>query len=107
MVAVINTSSSLRNTLHYNENKLKQGVAHLIHSAGFGKDTELLGFTDKIKTLQKLASRNERTKVNSVHISLNFDPSEKLGTETLVKIADAYMEKIGFDAQPYLVYEHH
>ncbi len=42
MVAVINTSSSLRNTLHYNENKLKQGVAQLIHSAGLGKDTDYL-----------------------------------------------------------------
>ncbi|MEO5997615.1 MAG: relaxase/mobilization nuclease domain-containing protein [Chitinophagaceae bacterium] len=107
MVAVINASSSLRNTLHYNENKLKQGAAKLIHSSSFGKDTELLRFSDKIKTLQNLASLNERTKINSVHISLNFDPSEKHDAEMLAKIADTYMQKIGFGAQPYLVYEHH
>lgn len=107
MVAVIKSSASIKNVLHYNENKLKQNVAQLIHSMNYGKDTELLGFTDKIRTLEKLTSLNERTKLNAVHISLNFDPSEKLDKETLQTIADTYMQKIGFGNQPYLVYQHH
>lgn len=107
MVAIIKSSASLRNILHYNENKLKQNVAQLIHSMNFAKDTELLGFTDKIGTLQKLTSLNERTKLNAVHISLNFDPSEKLDKETLQRISDTYMRGIGFGDQPYLVYQHH
>jgi hypothetical protein len=107
MVAIIKSSGSLRNILHYNENKVKQNVAQLIHSMNFAKDTERLGFTDKIGTLQKLTSLNERTKLNAVHISLNFDPSEKLDKATLQKIADTYMQRIGFGNQPYLVYQHH
>jgi hypothetical protein len=107
MVAVIKASRSLRNALHYNENKLKQEKAVLIHSANYGKDTELLGFSDKIRRLEKLAALNHATKVNSVHISLNFDPSEKISVEKLREIADAYMQKIGFGEQPYLVYQHH
>ena len=107
MVAVIKTSISLRNTLHYNENKLKQNNAQLIHSMNYAKETEQLRFTDKIKTLEKLTELNERTKLNSVHISLNFDPSEKLSKEILQKIAEAYMQGIGFGNQPYLVYQHH
>src|SRR6266498_4039837 len=107
MVAVINCSSSLRNALHYNENKLKQQTAKLIHSANYGKDTELLGFTDKIGRLEKLAKLNERTKVNSIHISLNFDPSENISVEKLQEISDVYMQKIGFSQQPYLVYQHY
>jgi hypothetical protein len=106
MVAVIKTTNSLRNSLNYNEQKLQRKVAELIHSANFGKDTEQLGFSDKIRTLEKLAERNERTKLNSVHISLNFDPSEKLDKETLQKIADTYLQRIGFGDQPYLVYQH-
>jgi hypothetical protein len=106
MVAIIKTSSNLGNVLHYNENKLKQKVAELIHSMNFGKDTERLGFTDKIRTLQKLTALNERTKLNAVHISLNFDPNEKLAREKLQKITDAYMQRIGFGLQPYLVYKH-
>jgi hypothetical protein len=50
---------------------------------------------------------NERAKTNTLHISLNFDPSEKLDKNILVQIASSYMEKIGFGKQPYLVYEHH
>lgn len=107
MVAVIKSSASIKNVLQYNENKLKQKVAQLIHSMNYGKDTEQLGFTDKIKTLEKLISLNERTKLSAVHISLNFDPSEKLGKETLKKISDIYMQGIGFGNQPYLVYQHH
>src|SRR6187399_1372269 len=107
MVAVIKTTSSISNTLHYNENKLKLKVAELIHSSGFAKDTENLTFSDKIKHLQKLAQLNDRTRLNSVHISLNFDPSEKIPVEKLREIADTYMERIGFGNQPYLVYQHH
>jgi Relaxase/Mobilisation nuclease domain len=107
MVAVINPSRSLRNSLHYNENKLSQKKAVLIHSANYGKDTNLLSFTDKIRRLERLAALNQATKVNSVHISLNFDPSEKIPVEKLREIAEAYMQKIGFGDQPYLVYQHH
>jgi len=107
MVAVIKSSASIQNVLQYNENKLKQNVAELIHSVNYGKDTEQLGFTDKLRTLEKLISLNERTKLNAVHISLNFDPSEKLDKETLCRIAETYMQRIGFAGQPYLVYQHH
>ena len=107
MVAVIKSSRSIKNVLHYNENKLAQKAAGLIYAHGFAKDTEKLGFTDKLRTFEKLISLNESTKLSTVHISLNFDPSEKLDSETLSKIAESYMQKIGFGGQPYLVYEHH
>jgi hypothetical protein len=107
MVAVIKPGRSLRNALQYNEHKLAQKKAVLIHSANYGKDTDLLGFTDKIRRLETLAARNEKTKVNSIHISLNFHPSEKISADKLREIADAYMQKIGFGEQPYLVYQHH
>lgn len=106
MVAVIHNSKSIRNALHYNENKMKQGVAKFIHSGNYPKDTELLGFSDKINRLEKQAALNQQTKVNSVHISLNFDPADKLSAEKLKEIVDTYMQKIGFGEQPYLVYEH-
>jgi len=107
MVAIIHNSSSLKNALHYNENKVKQKVAELLHSGNYSKDTELLGFSDKINRLQKLAALNQQTKINCVHVSLNFDPYDKLSEEKLKEIADVYMQKIGFADQPYLVYQHH
>ncbi|WP_242410320.1 relaxase/mobilization nuclease domain-containing protein [Flavobacterium sp. Root901] len=46
-------------------------------------------------------------KRNTVHISLNFDPSENHSKEKLAEIAETYMEKLGFGRQPYLVYKHY
>lgn len=107
MVAVVNPSKSLRNALHYNEHKVARNEAQLIHSANYAKDTDQLGFSDKMKTLQKLQELNQRTTVNTLHISLNFPPGENLSEEQLRKITDSYMEKLGFGQQPYLVYQHH
>lgn len=107
MVAIVHNSGSLRNVLHYNENKVKKSVAECIHSMHFPKDTEWLSFNDKISRLEKLTTLNQQTKINTVHISLNFDSSDKLNKEKLKRIADTYMQKIGFGEQPYLVYQHH
>ena len=106
MVAVINLGRSIRKSLNYNEQKLKVEKAEFIHSANYAKDTEELGFSDKISRLERLTKLNEKTELNSVHISLNFDPSEKLSIEKLKAIAEVYMERIGFGNQPYLVYKH-
>lgn len=73
----------------------------------FPKDTEQLALRDKMNRLQNLALLNQRTKINSVHISLNFDSSDQLDTEKITSIAEVYMERIGFGEQPYLVYQHH
>ena len=106
MVARINKGHSLSRSLNYNELKLKQEKAELILAENYPKDMELLTFYDKLHRLTHQAELNERVKANSVHLSLNFDPKEKLNREKLQEIAQSYMEKIGFGRQPYLVYWH-
>jgi hypothetical protein len=106
MVAVIYASSSLSRALNYNEQKVKTGQASCLAAVNYPKDTDDLSFHQKLKRLTNLAALNERTKLNSIHISLNFDTSEKLDNDTLEKIAVAYMDKVGFGNQPYLLYQH-
>lgn len=106
MVARINTSNSLNMALNYNEQKVKQKKAECIMAVNYPKDLNQLNFYTKLNRLKKLSSLNENTKRNSLHISLNFHPSEKLNRDKLEQIATTYMDKIGFDKQPYLVYEH-
>lgn len=108
MVARIIPSDSLRQTLNYNENKVKEKVAHLIHAVNYPKDLDKLTFTDKLNRLTKLAALNPRVQKNSIHISLNFDPSDKdkLTPDIYRSIAEKYMQGIGYGQQPYLVYEH-
>lgn len=106
MVAVIHASSSLRNVLNYNEQKVKEQVATCLAAVNYPKDVQDLTFNQKLVRLQNQADLNIKTKVNSVHISLNFDPSEKLSEEKLKEISETYLQKIGFANQPYLLYQH-
>jgi hypothetical protein len=106
MVAVIKTGHSLHRILNYNENKVTEGVAELISAANYPMEADEFSFHNKLNMLVRQAALNENVTRNSVHISLNFDPSEAPSKELLAEIADLYMEKIGFGEQPYLVYQH-
>lgn len=106
MVARIKSTQSLSRSLNYNEKKVQLGVAACIHAVNYPKDVERMNFYDKLHRLEHQAALNERVKANSVHISLNFHESDKLSREKLCSIAEAYMKDIGFEKQPYLVYQH-
>lgn len=106
MVAKVISGQDIKGALNYNEQKVLQGTAQCIHASGFMKDTSKLNFYDKLTRFTDLNDRNTRTKTNTLHISLNFDPGERLDVDDLNRIASVYMDKIGFGDQPFLVYEH-
>lgn len=106
MVAKISSGKSVRGMLHYNENKVIDGEASLIMASGFAGDIEKMDFQQKLQRFKHLTSLKEKVKTNALHISLNFDASEKLSNAKLQDIAAAYMDKIGFGDQPFLVYKH-
>lgn len=108
MVAVIKAGHSMHRILNYNENKVKEGVAECIGAENFPLNADEMSLKIKLGYLLKRTELNENVKRNSVHISLNFDPSEvHLSTEKLMQVANVYMQKLGFGEQPYLVYQHH
>lgn len=106
MVARINSSKNISKALNYNEQKVQQNVAQILYAHRFLKDASQLNFYEKLGHFQRLISLNERAAVNALHVSLNFHPSESLNDEKLTCIAQAYMERLGFGEQPYLVYRH-
>ena len=108
MVAVIKVGHSLHRILAYNENKVKEGVAECIGAENYPLNADEMSLKIKLGYLLKRIELNENVKRNSVHISLNFDPSEAhLSKERLMEIAKVYMQKLGFGEQPYLIYQHH
>lgn len=107
MVVKITSPDSLQRALNYNEKKVQKGQAECIHAGNYLLSPEQMNFNQKMERMAELNALNERTrKTNTLHISLNFDPSEKHSNEKLGAIANSYMEKIGFGDQPYLVYRH-
>jgi len=108
MVAVIKTGHSIHRIVNYNENKISDGVAECIGEGNYPMDINKMGLAMRLSRLVNQAALNENVTRKSVHISLNFDPSEKdLDNDRLMAIANEYMERIGFGEQPYLVYRHH
>lgn len=107
MVAKITTPASVLRALNYNEKKVAKGQAECLYAGGFLLSVKDLNFHHKLERFNKLTALNTRAKTNTLHISLNFDPSEKLSKEKLTEIASVYMSKIGFEGQPFLVYQHH
>jgi len=107
MVTVIKTGHSIHRIFNYNENKVRLGVAQCIGAGNYLIDSDKMSLSMKMNRFLKQLELNENVKRNSVHISLNFHPSEShLSKEKLLEIAETYMEKIGFGIQPYLVYQH-
>src|SRR5690606_29039894 len=100
------SGKDIKGALNYNEQKVLQGKATCIQANLFLKEVGQLNFHDKLNRFTELNNRNKRTRTNTLHISLNFAPGEKLGADKLNEIASTYMGKIGFGNQPYLVYEH-
>lgn len=103
---MIKTGHSILRLLNYNENKIKEGAAVFLKAQNYPLNGGQLTFQQKLSRLKNQAALNENVTRNSMHISLNFDPSETLSGDHLQEIADVYMDKIGLADLPYLVYQH-
>ena len=106
MVAKITIPKSISAALNYNEKKVQKGDAVCLDAVNYLKEAKDMNFYQKLAGFERLNSLNERATTKTLHVSLNFDPSEKHSNDKLTMIAKAYMEKIGFGGQPYLVYRH-
>jgi len=106
MVAKIVIGKSIRGILNYNESKVSAGDAKLILASGFAGEIERVNFKQKLARFENLNLLRPSVKTNALHITLNFDVAEKLDNLKIQQIAMAYMDRIGFGDQPYLVYRH-
>lgn len=106
MVAKITFPKIIEAALNYNEAKVQQGKAVCLQANNYLREAHEMNFYQKLDGFRRLNELNERATTKTIHISLNFDPSEKLTDNKLTELANAYMQKIGFGEQPYLVYKH-
>lgn len=107
MVAIINTGKSTRRAFQYNENKLKEAAATLLTLQNCPFKLEQCDERMRLKMLENVIALRPDVTVNAVHISLNFSPNEVISDRKMEAIAKDYMDRIGFENQPYFVYRHH
>lgn len=106
MVTKIVSGKSIKGALYYNENKVSAGEAVLLMASGFATDVQDLSFAQKQQRFEHLTALNPKAKTNTLHLTLNFDQADKLSGLQYQQIASAFMERLGFGDQPYLVYQH-
>lgn len=106
MVTKMTFPKRIKAALNYNENKVSQGKAECLYAGNFLKEVNTMNFYNKLEGFERRNELNERAQTKTIHVSINFDPSEKFPNDKLLKIASDYMDKIGFGNQPFLVYKH-
>ena len=106
MVARIDPVKSINKPLIYNEEKVTQRQAELIHAGNFLQNKNDLTYQEKLERFQRLNELNTRSRIKMLHVTLNFEPGEKLSDKKLTDIAERYMQGLQMENQPYLVYRH-
>jgi hypothetical protein len=106
MVAKITFPKRIEAALNYNEQKVQHANAICLHAENYLNENPEMNFYQKLEGLNRLNELNDRATIKTLHVSLNFIPSEKINNSKLVNIASDYMTKIGFGEQPFLVYKH-
>ena len=107
MVAKINKGNNLFGALIYNNQKVENDLAKIIHSNKVMQDKN--GEHNMFLCNQSFApvlAANRKTEEPILHISINPHPDDVLTDEQLIDIADEYMQKMGFGEQPYIVFKH-
>ena len=107
MIAKISATENLGGALGYNFKKVEKGEASILLAAELYQDREgRYTMEDMLADMQAVIPEKCRTKKMVFHCSLNPHPDEKLSNETLTQIAKEYMEALGYDKQPYIVFKH-
>ncbi|MEO6668821.1 MAG: relaxase/mobilization nuclease domain-containing protein [Ferruginibacter sp.] len=106
MVAKITIPKSVEAALNYNEKKVQKGSAECLYAGNYLNEASKMNFYQKLSGFETNNRLNKIATTKTLHVSLNFDPSERLSKDKLIEVAQVYINKIGFGQQPFLVYKH-
>lgn len=98
---------TIHRALNYNEQKVQKDKATCIGEGNMLLPAKCMNFYQKLDVFENRNQLNDRARTKTIHISLNFDPSENHSLDKLNRIATEYMNRIGFGEQPFLIYQHH
>lgn len=107
MIAKIGRSHNLYGALAYNHLKVEKEKGQILMT---NKMIETQNGQYSVNQLaQSFAAyliANRNTEKHTLHISLNPNPKNELNDEQFQKIAEYYMQEMGYGNQPYVVFKH-
>jgi hypothetical protein len=108
MIAKIMKSAHSFDAVYYNENKIVEQKAEMLTAANFqttGTNLNFLSQNDKISYFSKISNLNPRVKNKQFHAVISTKGQEHTAEE-LKSIAEAYIKKMGYGENPYILYFH-
>ena len=107
MVAKISIGSSLYGALSYNNEKINEAKGRIL--AANKVNIPISGkvkIPRMVEDFKSFMPKMGRTKKPVLHISLNPHPDDKLTDQDFEILAREYLDKLGFGAQPWVMYKH-
>ncbi|MDO4707951.1 MAG: conjugal transfer protein MobB [Porphyromonadaceae bacterium] len=107
MIAKISGTANLGGALGYNFKKVEAKEATILLAQGLYQNTnDKYTMSEVLADMQALIPKKCRTKNVVFHCSLNPHPDEKLSDDILARIAQEYMQALGYGKQPYIIFKH-
>ena len=108
MVAKITSGKSLYGVLAYNKIKVDDGKGRVIFCNDMivPEDPARIDIKSCMRSFEPYLNANRNTKKPIFHVSLNPSPEDELSDAELHSIAQRYMQEMGYEEQPYIVYLH-
>jgi len=107
MIAKIGKGEHLYGAISYNQQKIDKEKGQVLL---LNKIPETLNNTYSASYLHQqfepYLAANIRTEKPVRHISLNPDPADKVSDGQFIKMAQQYMQEMGYGNQPYVVFKH-
>ena len=107
MIAKIGRGTNIYGALLYNHSKVLADNGAILHLHNMKETAD--GNYAAMQLLSSFAPylvANKNTEKTALHISLNPDPQDSISDEDYIKIAEEYMQKLGYGEQPYIIFKH-
>ncbi|SUX48954.1 conjugal transfer protein MobB [Chryseobacterium indoltheticum] len=107
MIAKMGRGSNLYGALAYNLHKVddEKGKILLMNKMIETRDGKYT-VAQLAKSFESYLVANKNTEKTALHISLNPDPKDKVSDEKFIRMAQDYMNEMGFAEQPFVVFKH-
>ena len=105
IVKILGSASSNFNGVQYNDKKVEKGTGELMLMKNFPSFINENSSQEEVRNYLKSISKNEKVKKPQFHavISTKFQQHSK---EELTKVAEDFMQEMGYGNQPYIVVFH-
>lgn len=107
MIAKIGHGASITGALKYNLQKVLQENGTILCLNRMSENPRgKYSLRELSRSFDPYLAANRRTENPAIHISLNPAPGDRVSEELYMKMAEAYMQEMGYGEQPYAVFKH-